>query len=811
MYSHTCCHLHGLIDVTDPTDDLGVNYTGFSFILVSAVGTMWNMLSSHPFLQWQPGLINCNRGLENMDSDPNLGLNTCISWERPSTVNFIVDCGYICLALWQIFCQILIFFTCLLQLHIMKGKFQRRRSGFTKGHQKYHRPTAYPVLEEEGKVTKRLTVREFASVIEEDSAGVLGSRDAEGKRVNTRVLRPTSNEPDFWDVYNQEVCAGNQETYILVHRRKVGEMWNSAFRAHTASSPSCQGNLSWDEDRCEKRGVCWIMSVSCMACGFKHSRDKLYEEVATNSRGRKCAAPNVGLQVGLARQGISSAGFTEVWSSLNAVPPSLSGLQKAANNINPKIIAANRADMNKRVSDLKALNEKRGLSYGSAINIEADGTYNNRLSSGVGKTPMQPATQTTYLVAENVTSNREIIYAGTYSKLCSCKRNAEGNIIHKSHCTANLAEDAVIGNEGRYLEESVRHLNSEGLSVQHVTLDGDSNANSAVDNIMQSCDPKRKIKVSRCTRHLSKSMQRDLGHTKFSDRMFPGRTKKDREQAQARFTIDVGARCHAEYNAIHKKHGGNINDIKNKCSFVVSAIQNCYQGDCDECAKYSFVCDGSKKKWPRPYLSSSPAYRPLQSFINPNKGDQEKLKRCIDMRLGQEAVGKTALNANTNKCEGANRGLSKGVPKHNTFSRNYHGRVHACVHSMNNGPGASLCQLCSAVGAKLTPKSGVTKSLRQLDATRYKDKLRKKGRTYNQRRVMYRNRRYQKYDEKKAAACYSKGQADKGSISQRTKGTAEKDGVYSTRLRRQRLRTSTLVLDHNYLVRGSVTNEHSYA
>ncbi len=41
--------------------------------------------------------------------------------------------------------------------------------------------------------------------------------------------------------------------------------------------------------------------------------------------------------------------------------------------------------------------------------IEGDGLFNNPLYSGVSKTPFQPATQCTYIMAENSTTSKQIV------------------------------------------------------------------------------------------------------------------------------------------------------------------------------------------------------------------------------------------------------------------------------------------------------------------------------------------------------------------------------------------------------------------
>ena len=159
------------------------------------------------------------------------------------------------------------------------------------------------------------------------------------------------------------------------------------------------------------------------------------------------------------------------------------------------------------------------------------------------------------------------------------------------------------------------------------------------------------------------------------------------QMAAPQSSLDVGDRCSAEFTAIINKHRGDIMSIKNKCSYVIDTIISCYQGSCEQCKQHSYVCDGQDAKWGRPYLSSSPKYRSCAAFINPNEEDKNVLMKCLNRRSSQGAVDMTFLNTDQNKCEAANRGLSKGVPKHIMFPRNYTGRVHACVHSMNNGPG----------------------------------------------------------------------------------------------------------------------------
>ena len=119
----------------------------------------------------------------------------------------------------------------------------------------------------------------------------------------------------------------------------------------------------------------------------------MYEEVIEKGKpGRRAAAPNVSVQIALHRHGISNTGFQDILMAANISPPSLAGLQKAANAINPKLVKENKKDMSDIMQNLKKTNVKMGLPAEAPINVESDCTYNNSLRSGGGRTPYQPGT-----------------------------------------------------------------------------------------------------------------------------------------------------------------------------------------------------------------------------------------------------------------------------------------------------------------------------------------------------------------------------------------------------------------------------------
>lgn len=118
-------------------------------------------------------------------------------------------------------------------------------------------------------------------------------------------------------------------------------------------------------------------------------RFNLYEALDTKSPGRKTAKMNYGLQVGLSKTPLGNDCMRKILLSANTPPPARRSLQKASN----KVLLSNRCHQ------LKEGNTFRGNESPHAISVQCDAMYNNPLYSGLGETPLQPATQTVYSFA----------------------------------------------------------------------------------------------------------------------------------------------------------------------------------------------------------------------------------------------------------------------------------------------------------------------------------------------------------------------------------------------------------------------------
>ena len=84
-----------------------------------------------------------------------------------------------------------------------------------------------------------------------------------------------------------------------------------------------------------------------------------------------------------------------------------------------KVEKLDEADMSHRCRQLLDINRLHGSKSPHAIPVQCDGMYNNPLYSGIGETPFQPAKQTVYSFAEDVTSKRQNIKMVTKNTICS--------------------------------------------------------------------------------------------------------------------------------------------------------------------------------------------------------------------------------------------------------------------------------------------------------------------------------------------------------------------------------------------------------
>jgi len=329
-------------------------------------------------------------------------------------------------------------------------------------------------------------------------------------------------------------------------------------------------------------GVCVSESLVCGECDFRSGSRKLYDEISTGQRGRKAGSPNYKLQIGLSHTSIGNTEMSQLLNTLDIPSPSNNAMQKASNKVCDQLVDHNERCMKNIISDLKQMDSVKNSPQPFVFNAE-------------------PATQVSLVTVENTTKDKKIVDLVLKNKLCRVARGLQKTTglpvkcpNHRGKCTATLQKDEVIGNEGRWAEESLRKLAETGANVKHLTTDADSTLFSTAENLhaagITATQPVQQLD----TRHLGKSQRSKVKLSIFSDDTFPGRTADERKRAKARFADDLAARCHAEHSQAHRQAGRYPALIKRHMTYVVDAIVMCYQGNHALCKIHSFVCKGTR-------------------------------------------------------------------------------------------------------------------------------------------------------------------------------------------------------------------------
>lgn len=487
-------------------------------------------------------------------------------------------------------------------------------------------------------------------------------------------------------------------------------MWNQSFRRHLGENPYCNGDLQWDTNKEEQRGFVWRAQLCCDKCQFVSGKYKLYTEISSTKRGPKAAGINYGMQVGLSQVPLGPAGLRKIFLSGNIPAPSEKGMQNAANSVGEQIEKTNKADMKNIRQEIKVINKMHGHPT-NELDLEGDGCYNNPIFSGVNKTPFQPATQSCYVIVENMTDKKLVINLITKNKLCSHgKDHSEENLNAKNcKCRQNLKMVDNIGNEEKSAKEGLETLYSEGFEIRHMTTDPDTSAHRAAEDLADEHNTTVSPLHLLDTRHFAENQRRYIKRNENILNLMPARTKAKKEKLRNKFSTDLSHRCQAEYESALSRCGSDFYAFKRSISHVVDAVVLCYQGNHILCRTQSFVCEGQlHNNWIKNTRYLANDFR-LKLSIK----EQTHVRKCVNYRLGPKELDKTKLGTNSQKSECVNKIIRRSLPNRVTFSQNFHGRANSAVHAANHGPGESIMALCLSIGSPITPGSRVHKSLKQ--------------------------------------------------------------------------------------------------
>lgn len=496
------------------------------------------------------------------------------------------------------------------------------------------------------------------------------------------------------------------KTNRIVNIGKMRDMWNDCVRQHATHTPSCKGNLDFDFKTQECRGLGWRIGLKCTKCTYVSNVYSLYEGRREPGRkGRDTVQMNSAVQVGLTQTRIGNAAMRLTLMSANIPAPSERGMQKSSNKVCDQIEELNKADMSELRKRIKDINTHRG-NPPNKVDVMVDATYNNPIYSGAGKTPFQPATQVMFSTIEHNTKDQYVLDLITKNKLCNVWPPCESE--HTSHCKGNLPLASSIGNEQAYCNESLDNLKRDGLEVDKLVTDSDTGAFKAAEKRYKRGESSTKPTHNLDPIHLTRNFRKNISKCAKLEEIMPGSTKKERQTIKKRFTNDLAARCQAELHHLYDRHCGSLIPLKRAAQGVREAIVKCYQGEHSVCRTKSLVCAGKKiNNW----LTDN-TYLPSDFKVSGEEATVSKiLMEKVNARLSDPVLEMTMWNLSTQKVESVNRRLKRSLPSSVNFTRNFSGRAHRAVYSVNHGPGTAIKELCSGVGSPISAGSSVSKDL----------------------------------------------------------------------------------------------------
>lgn len=581
----------------------------------------------------------------------------------------------------------------------------------------------------------RLSKTSFDRRVKKNDNQVLFIEDVDGIPVEGRILRPKQKSPDIVDKCltsaESNPTGKNDGPHVFVPWC-VEDLFNTEIRKHLISNPKCEGFLRFDIEHKIKWGNSSRQRLICQDCGYLTEYYKMYEVIESKKRGAKAAKINITSQIGIMTTPLGNKGFRDIQMASNIDPPSRSGMQKISNKVSDVVEEINRDSMRDIRKQLFEENILCGLKDPQLVRAESDGKFNNARSN-VGSTPFQAGTQVAQSMCENNTTDKKVIGLFLGNKLCCVASRMRGKGIevvcpnHEGVCTANIAEDASIGNEAAYTKECATEV-LDYLKISHLTTDGDS---KAVQGVKEVHGPN--VETLRDVLHLSRTMGRAIMKCTFSSSMLHGENKSNQK---SRFSLDIRHRCVAELNQSFKIHNGELYKIKEHMPEVIKTIIMCYKGYCGEmCKVNSYVCAGLQSNhWQKQFIAYGETCKMTCD-------DELKVEECIKILLGPKTLNLVRFLTSTQKCEALNRKISRCNPKNVTYSRNFKGRVHIAVHLANHRFANSILQISSKLGAPITSKA-VLKKLKQTDLQELYFRWYRQQPSTKCSRAFHRNRRF---------------------------------------------------------------------
>ena len=526
---------------------------------------------------------------------------------------------------------------------------------------------------------------------------------ADGSDGNAIVLRPRRNRQEPCDEREPSSGCYNifEEGNILVEKSRILELINQCNIAH--KDLGVCDSMKWDLVDFIPWGLFSSTVLTCINCGFRSDRTKMYEEVHSDKQGRKAAVGNIRLQLLLQDLPIGPTELQLIFAAVGLRVGSLSGMQKAAYKAADSTEQVATADMEKWRQYTKQVLADRGVKNFDEISAQFDVRYHGMFRA-CAKTPGPGAQQATATCVETVTPQKKCIAIDHINKACPKGSRMKGKGMHvfcgeggqAKHmgCTATQSGGHPIHEYDMAERMAEDILSTNNLSVTHLCTDSDAtgkNAFQAVNDYSGKTLPD--LTWYKDPSHVSRNMKKHiLAHT-FHSGTFGCKTNgsqwnyKERLDCRKALSLDIPERVALTLRAAHDHWKGDTVKIRENSESLSGYMMRCYTGDHSSCQTARLAkltgCrgKGQSRNW---FSKSSSLSAQGITCLHLNEDDKAFLESVIDMKLGKEAVDFFTRRATTSRCESINRAISKSCPKNRLFSRISKSRVCSAIGRQNN-------------------------------------------------------------------------------------------------------------------------------
>ena len=505
----------------------------------------------------------------------------------------------------------------------------------------------------------------------------------------------SSSKPHIANVHSHQTNHDSIKGNRIINMDAMSEALYRFNLEHENANPKCIPYPYWPSNYETQWGLGIGVKIGCKLCGFICQKDsKLYEEILSFKQGQSMAKLNLQSVLHVFKSSVAYNDIALIFASIDCNYLSERHFYRIVNKIAPLVteLGQNAIKNNRSIIKVVAAHNPSLLGGNgmALIPSETDTLFNNPPK---GRVYSSPGTQSVTPTMEKVTNRKLIISISPYNQLCS-KHN---NLCDHTQCGLNYSADETIDStERKSAKRNYEEMFEDNIQVKRLCHDGITGSRHLAG--MRDASEKYGVEPpnsSPCTAHLKRNTTKQMAKVRLSEQALNGCPRVSQIKYKNAIAHHFANRASWEVTLAFKKfgHDGNIfvaHNLNSKTSIVP-----CSMGHHDLCKKYSLVCNGENKPFPKQL--------PGKQYLKLTQNDQDQInKYLIDYRMSSERLKLQQYLEHTNRVESYHRSTLKLCPKHKTYRRNYVPRCHSAAHTDSKGILEAMMELADSVGVSIS-------------------------------------------------------------------------------------------------------------